>query len=304
MKKKTEKTAGKSFEEFDKEFGPIRFSQPSAYEDDFFSPTRQSGKGYNKNEIRQRQNKKRRIKNKFRSAIITLIAIVAFSALGIVLSLTVFFNIAEIKITGSEKYTDEELRSVCTIDVGKNLFLIDTQECIERFCESLPYVYDVKITRELPTTLNIEITDAAPAFAIKNKDKSYILLDDRLKVLEASAAKKTADAILIKDSKVTSANPGYLIGFENEDATDCISKIAQAVIATQMGEATSISSIDKNNNYIVYDNRITFKLGNCEDLESKINRGLAVCEDLNEHNSSIKGTINLTVEKQSYFTEE
>lgn len=304
MKKKTGNPSGKSFEEFDREFGPIKFDPATFYGENPLTQQRQSNRGYSKNEVRRRQNKKRKIKNKFRNVIITLIAIVAFSALGIALSLTVFFNITDINITGSSIYTKEELKSICTIEPGKNLFLIDTQECIDKFCEALPYVYDVKITRKLPTTLNIEITDAVPAFTIEKEDKTYILLDDRLKVLEASAAERGAEAILITDTAVTAANPGYLIGFENEDVSDCIFQLAQAVISTKMSEATSISSIDKNNNYIVYDNRITFKLGNCNNLESKINKGLAVCEDLNEHNSMIRGTVNLSVDKQSYFTEE
>ena len=111
MKKKTEKTTGKSFEEFDKEFGPIRFSQPSVYGDTPFSQPKPSAKAYSKAEVRQRQNKKRKLKNKFRKIIITFVAIVAFAALGIVLSLTVFFNITDINISGSEKYSLEELKS-------------------------------------------------------------------------------------------------------------------------------------------------------------------------------------------------
>lgn len=259
---------------------------------------------YTKNEVRRRQNKKRKIKNKARNVLFTLIGITAFLAIGITLSLTIFFNITDINVTGSNIYSAEEIVQLSTIEVGENLFLIDTKECIEKLTESLPYIYEVKITRKLPSTLNVEVTDATPFIAIDNYDYTYILTDDRLKVLEVAAAEKPADAITMTDTAVSTANPGYLLGFEEEETAECVTSLIEAIKAVNMTEATAITCIDKNNNFIVYDNRITFKLGSCNNLEGKINRGLAVCDELNNHNDKIKGTINLSVDKQSYFTEE
>ena len=259
---------------------------------------------YTKNEVRRRQNKKRKIKNKARSVLISLIAIIAFLAIGITLSLTIFFNITDINVTGSGIYTAEEVVQHATIEIGENLFLIDTQACIEKLTESLPYIYDVKITRKLPTTLNIEITDATPFLAIGNYDFTYILTDDRLKVLELTAAEKPDSAIMLSETALIGGAPGSALEFEDEENAQCVKSLVEAIKAVDMMEATSITCKDKNNNYIVYDERITFKLGNCNNLEAKINRGLAVCEELNEHNDSIRGTINLSVDKQSYFSEE
>lgn len=259
---------------------------------------------YTKNEVRQRQNKKRKIKNKARNVLITLIAVTAFLAIGITLSLTIFFNITDINVTGSGIYTADEVIQSSTIEIGENLFLIDEQECIEKLTESLPYIYDVKITRKLPATLNIEITDATPFLAIGNYDWTYILTDDRLKVLELSAAEKPDSAIMLSETAIIGGVPGNILEFEDQETGECIKSLIEAIRAVNMTEATSITCKDKNNNYIVYENRITFKLGNCNNLESKINRGLAVCDELNDHNDSIRGTINLSVEKQSYFTEE
>lgn len=259
---------------------------------------------YTKNEVRRRQNKKRKIKNKARNVLITLIAITAFFVIGITLSLTIFFNITDINVTGSSIYSAEEIVQRSTIEVGENLFLIDTNECIEKLTESLPYIYEVKITRKLPATLNIEITDAVPFVAIGNYDWTYILTDDRLKVLELTAAEKPDSAIMLSETSHTGGLPGNALEFEDEEIAECVKSLVEAIKAVNMTEATSITCKDKNDNYIVYDDRITFKLGNCNNLEAKINRGLAVCDELNDHNDSIRGTVNLSVDKQSYFTEE
>ncbi|MDE5670012.1 MAG: hypothetical protein K2I14_00915, partial [Eubacterium sp.] len=50
----------------------------------------------NKNEIRRRQNKKRKLKRGLRNTLITACIVLGVAAIGAVLSLTVFFNIASI----------------------------------------------------------------------------------------------------------------------------------------------------------------------------------------------------------------
>ena len=66
----------------------------------------------------------------------------------------------------------------------------------------------------------------------------------------------------------------------------------------------TFESEETNKNYIVYDGRITFELGECEDLQNKIYRGLAACEQLNEGSSGIRGRLDVSGGKQSYFTAE
>lgn len=309
MKKKTGKTKNRNHEPVERrERSAYSFDAPLNNGSDPYLRVRQSAQEprekYTKNEVRRRQNKKRKIKNKARNVFISVIAFIGFLALGVTLSLTIFFKITDINVSGSGIYTAEQIATLSTIEIGENLFLIDTKECAVKLGEALPYIYDVKITRKLPTTLNIEVTDATPYLAIENYDNTYILTDDRLKVLEANATEKPAGVIMITETAVASAIPGYLIGFEDDDVSECIVSLVEAIKDLNMIEATSISCTDKNNNYIVYDNRITFKLGSCNNLDSKLNRGLAVCEELNNHNDSIRGTVNLSVDKQSYFSEE
>lgn len=309
MKKKTGKNQKKNNGGYEgRNFSAYSFDAPQSEAEASYLRIRQSSiensDKYTKTEVRRRQNKKRKIKNKARRVLITLTALIAFVAIVVTLSLTIFFKTTDIKVTGSGIYTAEEIASHSTIELGKNLFLINTDECISALTKDLPYIYEVKITRELPATVQIEITDATPFLAIDSGNGLFVLIDDRLKVLDAAAPEQPADVIMITNTAVSAAIPGERLAFEDEDTEECITSLVEAVKAVGMSEATSISSVDKNNNYIVYNGRITFKLGNCNNLEGKINRGLAVCEELNEHNDSIRGTVNLTVEKQSYFTEE
>lgn len=241
-------------------------------------------------ERRKKQNKRRRL-------VLLAVAIVA------VLCLTVFFKIENITVTGSKVYDTEKVLSVCTIETGENLFLADTDKAAQQLQQALPYVYSAKIKRKLPGTVQIQVTDAAPAYAVKNKDKTYTLMDDRFKVLEV-VQKKPKESILIQKANLKSAKVGQTAQFANKNVAACLTQLAQAIRDYQFTEATAICSEGLNSNSIVYDGRIVFKLGTCEKLEKKIHQGLAACAQLDQDNPSVKGTLRLTGEKQYYFTED
>ena len=207
------------------------------------------------------------------------------------------------KIENMRLQHTEKVLSVCTIETGENLFLADTDKAAQQLQQALPYVYSAKIKRKLPGTVQIQVTDAAPAYAVKNKDKTYTLMDDRFKVLEV-VQKKPKESILIQKANLNSAKVGQTAQFANKNVAACLTQLAQAIRDYQFTEATAICSEGLNSNSIVYDGRIVFKLGTCEKLEKKIHQGLAACAQLDQDNPSVKGTLRLTGEKQYYFTED
>ena len=254
-------------------------------------------------ERRKKQNKRRRLKRSVRRALAVIGLVLLAVAIVAVLCLTVFFKIENITVTGSQVYDTEKVLSVCTIETGENLFLADTDKAAQQLQQALPYVYSAQVKRKLPGTVQIKLTDATPAYAVKNKDKTYTLMDDRFKVLEV-AQKKPKESILIQKADLKSAKVGQTAQFANQNVAACLTQLAQAIRDYQFTEATAICSQGLNNNSIVYDGRIVFKLGTCEQLEKKINQGLAACAQLDQDNPSVKGTLRLTGEKQYYFTEE
>lgn len=312
--KKSDKRTGSNF---DSSLGPMNIEPPKVYREGQRLPsderrrhkkTSKSEKsghhGLSNPEMRSRQNKKRKLKNSVRNAIVFTLLILVFAAVGVVLSLTVFFKIDTISVTGSGIYSEEEIINACNINNGDNLFLIDKEKSTEKMECVLPYIYTAEIKRELPSTVKIIVTDAVPAFSIQKDDESFILLDDNFKVLENSAAENSTGTVMITNAKVADANNGYEISFENAQIADCLVKLAEGIKDVSMSEATAMYSNGLNDNYIVYEGRIIFKLGSCDDLENKLYRGLASCEELSKSNDKVKGTLNLSAGKQSYFTEE
>lgn len=269
------------------------------------SSTGGSKKSSNENitraEKRHRDNKKRKKKNKVRKILIYILLVLVVISVGVVLSLTVFFHITDITVTGNEKYTTEEILSQCTIDVGENLFLADTKSSKEMLEKNLPYIYNAQVERKLPYTIEITVTEAQPSYHIANKDKTYILLDDKLKVLETKAEK--ASGIEISKASIKSCIAGEKIQFEDEATGNCLIEMAQVIKDNSFTEITSIYSLSQEENYVVYDKRITFNLGSCENLENKIYKGLASCEELNKTSPNVTGSMDISGDKSIYFAE-
>ncbi|MGN1329211.1 MAG: cell division protein FtsQ/DivIB [Eubacterium sp.] len=306
---KTQKNRSKNTENFSKSLDDLGLEPPKIYRDSERAKEIQRGYSSQKNkqqltktERRARETKKRKKRSAIRKFFIWTAVVIFVTALGAVLSLTVFFHINSITVNSNKIYTNDEILSQCTIDVGENLFMSDIKSAEQRLEESLPYIYNAEIKRKLPDKIEIEITEAKVAYSIKNQDEKYIYLDDNFKVLELGAQK--TKGIKISKADIKKAVAGFKIEFKNEDTGNCLEQLANVVKDNDFTEITSIYSNNISDNYVVYDGRIKFKLGNCDDLETKIYRGLAACEQLNESSPNVKGTMTISGDKSVYFTED
>lgn len=127
-----------------------------------------------KRKARQRKIRKRRIK------IFIGFLVVALLITGAALSLTVLFPIDSITVTGSEKYTAEEILSAASIKKGDNLFTAKADA--GAMAKKLPYVQSVQTVRKLPGSLTLKVKDAAE-YACYNSDGKYFTVSRSLHVL-------------------------------------------------------------------------------------------------------------------------
>ena len=266
--------------------------------------TRERNKNATPQEKRQQQNKKRRLKKKVRRALYGILIFLGIAIVLIVLSLTVLFKIETINITGNKKYSTQQITAVLPIEKEKNLFIADTKGASEKLEKNLPYIYEADIKRKFPSTINVNITETPKVYYIKNADKTYTLLDDRFKVLEARSAKKPKKSVEIKKAAVKSAVAGEAVVLNNEKTLKQLVKLSDIVKQINMEKVTAIYSQDINNNFVVYDGRITIKLGSLDNAEDKLYSALAAIDKLSDTNPQAEGEITATNDKQIYFTEK
>lgn len=251
----------------------------------------------------QKMAKKRQQKKKLRLAISIVAMIIALAIALVILSLTVFFKIDTITVKGNKKYDTKQIVSVLPIEKEKNLFVSDTKGAAQKLEKNLPYIYSADIERKLPSTIVVNITETPTIYCVKTASKTYTLLDDNFKVLEANVKKKPKKSIAINGVAIKKANVGETVEFTNKKLMNDLIILTSTVKELKLDEITAISSSDVNNNYLEYDGRIKIKIGPTADIESKVYSALSAIDKLKESNPDAVGELTSMGGKQVYFTE-
>lgn len=252
------------------------------------------------NRTNQRRKKNRRKKLIIRSAVCLL-----FLIIGIILVLTMFFNINEITVSGDAVYSNESIIASSGASVGDNLIFISKDEINEKISTELPYVDSVKIKRHLPSGLELVITKTEAKYAVI-QDGYYTLLNKTGKVLESGLEFIGENITLLNMGEIISAEVGANIVAENEKVYDKLLLVSNACEECGIDSITSIDLSDIYNIKLLYQGRITLELGETDNANTykKLALGKSAIETQNKENEYYRGTINLTVDGKGYWSEE
>lgn len=105
----------------------------------------------------------------------------------VIAALTLFFKMDHIIVSGSERYTEQEVLDVSGLRLGDNLYLMNKYAVKEKIFAQLPYVEEVSINRKLPDTLLIEVRECGAAAGVEDGGGVW-LISDRGKLLEPAGA--------------------------------------------------------------------------------------------------------------------
>lgn len=247
----------------------------------------------------------RRKKNKRKKLIIRLAILFLFLCVGVILVLTMFFNINEITVTGDTVYSAEDVTAKSGVAIGDNLIFISKDEINEKISTELPYVDYVKIKRHLPSGLELIITKTEAKYAVI-QDGYYTLIDKNGKVLEKGLEFIGENITLLNMGEIISAEIGYEIKPENDKIFDKLVLISTSCDECGLEDVSSIDLSDIYNIKLVYQGRITLELGETDkdNTYKKLALGKSALETQNEENPNYRGVINLTVEGKGYWSEE
>lgn len=268
--------------------------------------TKQSAKPpLTKEQKMKKHKKKRRLKKKFRIMFSVIGLVLALALIMALLSFTVLFKTEDIEISGSTTYTNEQISSVLPIEKNKSLLLINKSNVSEKVIHDLPYIYSVDVKQKLPSTVIVTVNEPSFIYYVKNSDNTYTYFDDTFKVIKINA-EAPPEKNGIEVQKIAFSNPveGDKAALTDDSTKDDLSALMAVIDSTYMTEATAIYSDGENENYIVYENRITIKLGDSKGLEDKLYAALASIEKLNTSNPEANGLLTSAGGKQIYFTEQ
>lgn len=196
---------------------------------------------------RERQQKRKR---RFTTCMLALAAIV----IGVVLSLTVFFKISTIEVTGTSQYSKETILNVCGVDTGDNLFLVKKARVADKIGRALPFTGEITVKRSFPNKIIIQVTDSVPSAAVAYED-GYALLNQDQKVLATVSTEEELYTLVAQQLRIAEeATAAEESQTENnmedstENGTDDSTATASVTTAAAQGNSTSsVASASSSN---------------------------------------------------------
>lgn len=227
---------------------------------------------------------------------------VAVLSVVVILSVTVLFNITEVTVKRGDNipYTDEEIMLACGIEPGDNLFAIDAEQASLDVTTGLPYIEVCKITRKLPSTLELDVRAAIPLGSITTTDGVFIIL--------SASGRALAYAESYTGQPVASIN-GMSVEFKGIGAPVEIADQSQLDVAAELVVGYSLygltlDSITFERSGSVsagYDGRVKINIGVPTDLSQKVQVSASmIAEGKIARNES--GILDLSVDNRAVFT--
>ena len=250
-----------------------------------------------KNRISQKKKKRTKRILKWTSIIVLVI-------IGLIFTLTSpLFNISKIEVKNNNALSEEKIISLSGLSKGQNIFRFLKSD-IEKNIKEDNYIEDVKIDRQLPGTVVIEVKERNRDFSVKFLN-GYAYINNQGYILEISD--NEAGAVILQGIETAEENitPGNRL--DNTDLKKLEVVIEIMAIAKENEIDSKIKTIDisNKNDYILYleDNK-TADLGDSSNLTTK----MLYIKKIMEAEEGKEGTIfvngDFTNKFKAYFREK
>ena len=252
-------------------------------------------------EARERYEKKLKIVTRNRRILFGTVAVVVVAAVFAVLSLTVLFNVSEVKVAKAGKhYQPEQIIEAADVEVGDNMVATNWDRVKEKVEQKLPYVLSLEIKKTASGKITFSVVDDTATLVFKTS-KGYALADANCKVLEIVKEKpKSKGLTLLTVKNRINADPGETISFSDDSESILYDTIRTAIKNSGIGNITGIDISDPENIYLEYQNRYRLYLGNSEDIEYKLREAKKIIAEEDENDPNQIGEINLSILKKVY----
>ena len=226
--------------------------------------------------------------------LLTLVVVCAAA----VLALTLFFKVESVEVTGNSRYSAQEIQDACGVSLGDNLYLLSKPDMVQRLHQRLPYIDEVRITRSLPNTLRVQVTEFTTVYAVEQEGTVWLLTSGG-KIVETAAER--GDVPLIDGCELLAPSLGGDVSFalELQNRQESLfalltalesAELTGAVRAIHLGDPTVLS--------MDYTERFTVEMPYGADYPRLLRYLTLVIEELE---TNLTGVIDLTRDGEPHF---
>ncbi len=128
--------------------------------------------------------------------------------LALVFSMSIFFKVERVVVTGMEKYTDWAVMQASGIEIGDSLLGISDARAASQIEAALPYVESVRVGIKLPDTVNIEIKELDVLYSARDVYDAWWLITAEGRVVEQVDAASASDRTKVLGIRLSSPIAG------------------------------------------------------------------------------------------------
>jgi cell division protein FtsQ len=237
------------------------------------------------------------------------------------LGLSVFFRVDTITVAGADKYTPWMIRQASGVETGDALLSISEARVASRIISDLPYIDEVKVSRKLPGTVEIQVTELQVTYSIEDENGGWWLISSSGRAIEAVSLEKAlgytrveglairtptaGEQVQALPGKIIDPGEGTAVEMDQTDADQQLAALIAIMTGLErspiIGEITVIDVTTITDLRLEYPQLLTVLLGDDEQLEYKISYLAAAVEKL-EANQSGELDLSLEYTEKAVFT--
>ena len=185
---------------------------------------------------RRNSNRRRRGSFVFLYKLLSILVICG----AIIAAVTLFFRVDTITVNGEQRYTEDQIREAAAIQIGDNLFLLNKYDVAQNIIDELPYIEEIRINRDLPDTLEIDVKECSTPLAVV-QDGSAWLISPKGKIVDQQEEAAAADYGTITGCQLLSPTVGTQIALSTEYSSQQESLLA---LMAALEDADMLENVD------------------------------------------------------------
>ena len=242
--------------------------------------------------LRSKQDKKRR-----RRTVVYVSLFAGVTLVFLVVCFFLFFRVSSIRVEENAIYTDEQILEHLPIAKGDNLFSFDTEEAENALRKALPYIGNVEISRSLPNTVTVTVSERKAEMTLVLGDEAYLLSGDLQVLARIGGTEITAGVTRLYTGSIARCLVGEAVTFTDTRTASDLAALYECL--TEYGMMEHVETIDMVSRFditIYYADRFTIYLADVDNLDIKIR---FLKEILQKLKPTDRGYINLSDHREA-----
>lgn len=220
---------------------------------------------------------------------------------GIYLTMTMLFRINSIQVqtpdgkqvTEIAGYSADSILQRMGVQLEENIFSFEPGEKAAVLEQNFPLLGSIKVIRDYPNTVVVQVTEAVPAYAVQNGSK-WLVISDKWKILSEESTQPEGLCTLyggklqdttpgqgfwfVDDADAASASGSEAAESESAVSTETARMEALRTLVSKLEEyglsqdVTRLEVADTEQIAFLYQDRISVLLGTLNDLDYKLDR--------------------------------